>query len=638
MVKGTGTIGAWLLALLAMVAVVLPRNGHAQETTGGVDITAGLDVENPALGDRVRFAVRVDGARGGSLQPPDFGKVPAFQVEGAPATMSEQSIINGVVRLSQTWTWTLTAVKPGKFVIPSTSYTIGERTYTTDAIPGEVRDTGDSRILSAKTDYAEINRQLEGRYFLWAELPSTVWSRQVVPVEVYLFRSPELPAPIALGVDDPKPGQDFIFLRKNDLWESGAGLAWEKAEFEGMRMERALISRQWYVPTKGGTATLNLPTFYVRLPTKNRGAGGFDEDFGFLQPRSLQAVLRSREKTAEIKPLPPAPAGAILEVIGDVKVVAAVDRNEAPQLDPVTLTIGLEGEANLSSISPPKLPDIAGFLPVDTTSDEKMFERRGALVTRRTFQLILQARTAGLQTIPALAIAVFDTKAGTWSLKKTSAFQVDVKPTQTSAIAIETSPKTGEDAAAGDPAPNRGSARRVGEDVDWIDKAPLRHQDARGTSRSVFSLWWFWALQAVPPLVALVLGGASIRSRSVDRSSTSYRAREWKKQAEAALREARGNLTAAKKGDFYASLSRGIMSGAASILARPPLGLTIDEAVDGLKSAGVDQETLARFRRVSTQAEEMRFSPLTDSQDRRKSDLDEAEAVLVQLARGGTRA
>ncbi len=620
-----------------MASLAPSRQAHAQETSGAIDVTAELDVESPMVGDRVRFSIRVDGARGGSLQPPDFAKAGVFQVEGSPATLSEQNIINGVVRVAQTWTWTLTVVKPGDFRIPSASYTIGERTYTTNPIVGQARDTGNARILSAKTDYAEINRQLEGRYFIWAEMPQSIWSRQVVPVEVYLYRAPELPAPVALGVDDPKPGQDFVFLRKNDQWESGAGLAWEKAEFDGAQFERALISRQWYVPMKGGTATLSLPTFYVRLPTKNRGAGGFDDDFAFLQPRSLQAVLRSREKTAEVKSLPPAPAGAILEVIGDVKVVAAVDRNEAPQLDPVTLTIGLEGEANLSSISPPKLPDIAGFLPVDTTSDEKMFERRSALVTRRTFQLIMQARSAGMQTIPSLAIAVFDTKAGTWSLKKTTAFQVDVKPTQTSAIAIETSPKQGEGAAAVDPAGNRGGARKVGEDVDWIDKAPLRRDDPRGTGTSVFSVWWFWALQALPPLTALVLGGISIRSRSVDRTSTSFKAREWKRQADAALREARGNLAAAKKGDFYASLSRGIMSGAAAALARPPLGLTIDEAAEGLRSAGIDGETLGRFRRVATQAEEMRFSPVADSPDRRKSDLDEAEAVLVQLARGGAR-
>ena len=165
----------------------------------------------------------------------------------------------------------------------------------------------------------------------------------------------------------------------------------------------------------------------------------------------------------------------------------------------------------------------------------------------------------------------------------------------------------------------------------------MRRDDPRGTSASIFSHWWFWGLQALPPIVALVLGGISVRSRSVDRTSRSFKAREWKRQADAALREARGTLAAAKKGDFYGSLSRGIMSGAASILARPPLGLTIEEAAEGLRSAGVEGGTLERFRRVATQAEEMRFSPIADTPDRRKSDLDEAEAVLVQLARGGAK-
>ncbi len=625
------------LALLAIaMALILPVRLPAQGGAPTVDIHAELDVDNPSLGDRVRFSVRVEGARGGSLQPPDFTKVPAFQVEGSPSTMSEQSIVNSVVRLAQTWTWTLTAVRPGPFVIPSATYTIGDRTYATSPVSGEVRDIGNSRVLSAKTDYAEINRQLEGRYFIWAEMPERVWSRQVVPVEVYLYRSGELPAPVALGVDDPKPGQDFVFLRKNDLWESGAGLAWEKAEFDGKPMERALISRQWYVPMKSGTATLNMPTFFVRLPTKNRGAGGFDDDFAFLQPRSLQAVLRSRERTLEVKPTPPAPAGSILEVVGDVKVVAAVDRTEAPQLDPVTLSIGLEGEANLGSISPPKLPDLAGFLPVDTTSDEKMFERRAALVTRRTFQVIMQARSAGTLTIPAFPIAVFDTKEGAWSVKKTPAFQVEVKPTQASAIAIETAPAQGAGAARGSE-PERGSARKVGEDVDWIDKAPLGREDARALSRSIFSSGWFWLAQSIPPLLALVLGGISMRSRSVDRGSASYLSRTWKKQADSALREARASLAAARKGEFYAALSRGIMAGAAAILARSPLGLTIEEAVAGLGAAGVDRDTLERFRRVASQAEEMRFSPAADSPGRRKSDLDEAEGVLLQLARTGGR-
>jgi len=619
-----------LLAMMMMALVLLPVAVRAE----GAEVSATIDTEKPTAGERIKYRIQVEGGSGGRLTPPPLSSLENLTFEGGPSTMTEQSIINGVVRFSQSWTYTLSATRPGPFSIPAATYLLDGVTYSSNIVTGEIAEPSESSVLSAKTDYAEVNQQLNGRYFLLADYPKEVWSRQIFCVDSYIYRDVDLPEPTGLGIDDPAPGQDFVFIRKNNAWENNVGLRWENIEHQGKKFQRALVSRAWYVPTKSGATALNNVTVYVRLPTKNRRGTGFEDDFLFMRPQAIQATMRTRPLDIAVKVLPPPPTDAALAIVGDVKVTSSLDRLKVPQLDPVTMKLTIEGEANFAGLDAPKIPEFQGLQLIDTPATEKTWERASALNTRKEYELIFQAKDAGKLSIPPITIASFDTSRGAWSSKKTSAFELQVMPTQTTSVEIVSAPTNKADPNATTPT-NKATAKRVGEDVAWIDRTPLSSSDKRQFKESVLTKGWFWAAHATAPMIALIAGIVSMRRRNVDSSSAAYRAREWRRQSEQALKEARSKLTVPDKNDFYASVSRGAMAFAAAALGRSPQGLTLDEAAEGLRHAGKVDAAIARLREIVTRAEAIRFSPAPDTPEQRRKDLAEAEAVLAELSAGG---
>lgn len=619
-----------IFTVLMLALVFVPSAARAE----GAEVSATIDTEKPVAGERIKYRIQVEGGSGGKLTPPPLSSLPNLTFEGGPSTMTEQSIINGVVRFSQSWTYTLSATRPGAFSIPAATYLLDGVTYSSNVVSGTITEPTESTILSAKTDYAEVNQQLEGRYFLLAEYPREIWSRQIFSVDSYIYHDPDLPEPTGLGIDDPSPGQDFIFIRKNNSWENNVGLRWEPVEYQGKKFQRALVSHAWYVPTKSGATTMNNVTVYIRLPTRNRRGGGFEDDFLFMRPQAIQATMRTRPLDIQVKVLPPPPSDAALAIVGDVKVTSSLDRLKVPQLDPVTMKLTLEGEANFAGLEAPKIPEIQGLQVIDTPATEKTWERNSALHTRKEYELIFQARDAGKLHIPPITIASFDTSRGAWVSKKTSAFDLQVVPTQTSSVAIVTAPTNTDDPTAPTQG-NKATTKRVGEDVAWIDRTPLSNSDTRRFHESILTKPWFWGAHLVAPVIAVIAGFVSMRRRNVDSTSAAFRTREWRRQSEQALKEARSKLGVPDKNDFYASVSRGAMAFAAAALGRSPQGLTLDEAAEGLRRAGKLEESIARLREVVSRAEAVRFSPAPDTPERRKKDLDEAEAVLAALSSGG---
>jgi hypothetical protein len=619
-----------IFTMLMLALVLVPRPVRAE----GAEVSATIDTENPTAGERIKYRIQVEGGSGGKLTPPPLSSLENLTFEGGPSTMTEQSIINGVVRFSQSWTYTLSAARAGEFKIPAASYLLDGVTYSSNVVTGTIAEASESTVLSAKTDYSEVNAQLDGRYFLMADYPKEVWSRQIFSVDSYIYRDVDLPEPTGIGIDDPSPGQDFVFIRNNSASENNVGLRWENIDYQGKKFQRALVSRAWYVPTKSGSTVLNNVTVYVRLPTKNRRGSGFEDDFLFMRPQAIQATLRTRPLEMAVKVLPPPPSDAALAIVGDVKVTSSLDRMKVPQLDPVTLKLTIEGEANFAGLDAPKVPEIQGLQLIDTPATEKSWERSAALNTRKDYELIFQAKDSGKLVIPPITIASFDTSRGAWTSKKTTAYELQVMPTATTSVELVSASANTNDPSVTTQT-NKATAKRVGEDVAWIDRTPLSNSDNRQFNESILTKPWFWGAHAIAPVLALIAGFVAMRRRNVDSTSAAFRAREWRRQSEQALKEARSKLAVPDKNDFYASVSRGAMAFAAAALGRSPQGLTLDEAAEGLRRAGKLETAIARLREIVSRAEAVRFSPAPDTPERRKKDLDEAEAVLAELSSGG---
>lgn len=82
-------------------------------------------------GHFLRVSFVLENGNNPEFSAPDFG---AWTVVGGPSVSTNMSIINGVVRKSQTWTYRLRPPGAGNFYVPPATLTDGDRTWETEPL------------------------------------------------------------------------------------------------------------------------------------------------------------------------------------------------------------------------------------------------------------------------------------------------------------------------------------------------------------------------------------------------------------------------------------------------------------------------------------------------------------------------
>ena len=174
-------------------------------------------------------------------------------------------------------------------------------------------------------------------------------------------------------------------------------------------------------PQEGGTFTLKPP--FVRLGTSVRGGAFSDPFFGNIGGRMSWKKLFANELTLNIKPLP-----NNLEVYGDFRITASVDKQEVKANKPINLTIDIMGQGNIEDIQKFEL-DIpyavvySDELKVSNSGITKgVVTQKVAIVSDRDF------------IIPSMSFTFFDAKTKKEKTIKTEPIKIKVIASPTQAV------------------------------------------------------------------------------------------------------------------------------------------------------------------------------------------------------------
>lgn len=175
-------------------------------------------------------------------------------------------------------------------------------------------------------------------------------------------------------------------------------------------------------PQEDGNFTLKPP--FVRLGTLVRGRGAFNDPFfGNMMSQMNWKKLFANQLTLNIKPLP-----NNLEIYGNFKISASVDKQEVKANKPVNLTIDIMGQGNIEDIQKFKL-DIPNAV---VYSDELKVSNSGmtkGVVTQKI--AIVSDRNF---TIPSLSFKYFDAKTKQEKTIQTEPINIKVKGSTTQPI------------------------------------------------------------------------------------------------------------------------------------------------------------------------------------------------------------
>lgn len=635
----------WLATLVLAAITLLQSTALAKDTEPpasttpppGVTIQAKVASAKLVVGDVFRYEVNIQGnAVEQQIDTPSFSQVPGLELVGGPNLSQGFEMINGRSSMWRTNIYTLRVTKTGEITIPPTRLRINNRWYETNSVTLQVDDvpklgSGLDNVISGRSNSPEVNRELHGNYFALAEIPEVVYRGQPVPVTVYIYRSPNLITFSQWERVRDLAGTDFVVPTTQESLQNSR-VDWKPVEIGGREMLRTALYTTFVVPTRSGELLLTPPLVRVYLAPQTRGSRRI-EDLMFPTATMIPVDLEIRTMRVNVLAPPEPPAEAILQTIGDMTARVRIDRQdpvankaEVPQRELLTVILTLGGEGFFDMVVPPNLPSMAGLVPVDRKTSTRARIEGGRYLSEKTFEYILQATQPGETVLPELTFAIFNPRTGQQETVRSEAIPIRITAAGGESILI------GAGAAAVGPAARAG-ARVLGGDVAYIDASPLTAANIAAV-RLFYTQPWFWLAQAFIWFSALGWGGWRLWLATRGEETPEARILRVRREASQAIAKAEGMIGVPERNEFYRILSASVLQFVATRLGLSAKGLTIDEAVEGLRAQGIPSEALTKLNGLLQRCDSIRYSPAPDTEEARRAACQEAREVLIALDGG----
>ena len=183
----------------------------------------------------------------------------------------------------------------------------------------------------------------------------------------------------------------------------------------GKTYSQKVLKRDLLTPLKAGE--LSLPSFDVNLVV---GTHSF-----FTETQEVAQIVP--KQIIKVKPLPPnAPKGFRGPTVGEVQVIASLDRNRIREDEGIQLNIKTTTTGMLANTPALELPFIAGakvFPPTERTAQHNLGGRERSV---RTQTWLIKPERTGRFTIPKISLPYFDPRRGEYDFAKSRALTFTV--------------------------------------------------------------------------------------------------------------------------------------------------------------------------------------------------------------------
>ncbi|MFN0150705.1 MAG: BatD family protein [bacterium] len=546
----------------------------------------------------------------------DLPRLRAPAIDGfdtySAGTSQSVAITNGAMEVTFTQTFILLAKREGRFTLGPFELTHEGAKLTTESFAVDVVAAGraptQAEPRSSARSRGARGASSEKDFFVRAEIDKSeayVNEQVTMTVKFYsrvrLSRDPEYAPPTASGfwVEDLPPVRQYM--------EDVGGVQYLVNE-----VKSALFA------TSAGELTIGPATVKVLRSAADNWRlrdpfQAFGQDPFALLDSGKPEVLTSKPLKLRVRALPPAPRpGTASGLVGQYTLSARVDKTRVEANQPVTLTLTLTGDGNLSTAPEPALVLPQGVRAYDSQSRVNTNKEGYRLRGEKIVEKVLIPQSPGRLVIPPATLVVFDPRKGDFRELRSDTLEVDVAPSSSPALAGH-----GERAV-----------RRIGRDLREIRKD---ERVLAKPKRWFYTNAGFWVVQALPIglfLVAHHFGRARLRLESDAGLARSLRARA---AASKRLRDARAAAGAPTSDRFFTLLGRSMADFAADKLGISRHGLSRDDVVDALRARGASEELLVGFRDLLDRCDMGRFAPGGDDLTERNGLLTRAEDLIVEL-------
>jgi hypothetical protein len=159
---------------------------------------------------------------------------------------------------------------------------------------------------------------------------------------------------------------------------------------------------------------------------------------------NIQRRLVAPAIELDVRPLPKPPQADLKHIpVGNVSLHSEVTQWTIKEGDNISLTITLEGDANLRPYELPDPNSLGGdnFKVYYDTPQLNTKKTNNRMIFTKKFQLAMVAQKPGSFTLPVISVVVFDPYAGEYKTLKTEEHKIIVRPNPNARKLISTTPR-----------------------------------------------------------------------------------------------------------------------------------------------------------------------------------------------------
>lgn len=394
-------------------------------TPGFCEVTVGVTVspEEGTVQDTFTVEISFSGTQAGGIHQPQFEENKDFEVTPF-GSQTQHSIVNGAASFTMTYRYQLVPrhdLPSGTYKIPRGFLVIGgSRTYLRQP---EIQIAKES--TSGSPDAAK-----HGVDFTQLINNTKPYVGQQVLYEAQVITGTQLYNP------------DFSDPEFTGFWRESYDKTRELHKSYAGQNFTVFVLTEALFPTAPGAVTIPARSFTADIPVRKspqRRISPFDSFFDLqLNLDSVYNLAKKRFVAEPIsldaQPLPPPPmTNTNIIPVGTVSAYTSVDKVIIPQGESATLSIELEGNANLRAYELPPLneQDARDFKLYSDKPDLNVSYGKSGVTFKKKFSLALVPKRAGNLDLPVFTIITFDPEAKEYRMLATEKKTLTVTPSLT---------------------------------------------------------------------------------------------------------------------------------------------------------------------------------------------------------------
>ena len=586
----------------SLLALILARGAALGASPS---VTAVLSDSQPAVGQMVQLAIKVNGAN--SANVPETISIDGLEIHQT-GTSRQFEMRNFDVSSSVTYNYTVLPLKAGHFKIPPQTVRVGNDSLRTPELVLNVAQGSSSSGSSAGS--TQSGQSAVGSKLAFAELV-------VAKKDAYVGEM--IPAVIRLGFDPRARGR----LQEGPEL-SGQGFTTQKLQQPRENVE-TIGGRTYQVYTfktaiaaarpgkfEIGPVTAKAVVVLPRRPSaspRTRPRSPFDlfnlddpfsdpffsDPFGSTGERT-ELPIRSEAATLNVKPLPPNAPPNFSGAIGNFTMTADAKPKTVQVGDPITVTSTISGRGNFDRMNGATLEDERGWHKYPPSSKFKQDDDVG-ISGEKTFEMVI-APNEKKPAVPPLVFAYFDPIKENYVTLRSDAVPIQVEGGAAPAPTVAAAP-----APAISPTPATTTAATAAPTAKPQDI--LYQMSDLGRVRSFTPICQrpvFWMAQLAPLILLLGFVGWQIRKAKID-NRDAQRIAALQQESSELLRTLRRSELSPK--EYFSNASRVVRVKTALAKNINPNAVDAETAA---KAFDLGESERAQLRTLFERSDELRFS------------------------------